>query len=319
MNAMHLVQRLTDSEDTKNICLTVVLRSGEHEIETLLQTDGHPTWSLVGGHQQDDETAEEAATREMEEESGIRASVERLIDVENHCIRDRPAKVFYAIVDAGTDAKAGSDVEKVNWVPVNALGDLNPDDTKLIKLAVKRVHDPEALVREAVERSRYAVQNLTGNDIALRGFKGVLVVLEGEDLHPHALALASRLCERGLPHSVVNGHLSLVAESALENAHRLRKLTPLTEAIIKAADALHRWETQVKPALDADQFVICEHWVDHDRKACLRRGLEPDLFEALFRFLPTPDVTLHVYGESTQEVVSRFTLLTESAPENTPK
>ena len=318
MNAHHLVQRLTDGEDTTNICLTVVLRSGEHELETLLQTDGHPTWSLCGGHQQDDETAEEAAGRELKEESGIDTTVDWLADLKNHCIRNRPAKIFYAVVAADTEAKAGSDVEKVKWVPVTALGDLNDDDAKLIQMAAQRVHDPEALVMDAIARSPYAVQGLAA-DIAPRGPQGVLIALEGEDPHPHAQALANHLRERKTACSVVNGHLSLVAESALESAHRLRKLTPLTEAIIKAADALHRWENQVKPALDAGQTVICEHWTAHDRKACLQRGLEPDLFEALFRFLPQPDLTLQISGETTDQIVRRFNALTEAAPEDDPE
>ena len=318
MNAHHIVQQLTDAEDTKNICLTVVLRSGEHEIEALLQTDGHSTWSLCGGHQQDDETAEEAAARELKEESGIDTPVEHLIDLKNHALRGKPAKVFCAVVDSSVEAKAGSDAEEVRWVPVTALGGLNDDDTRLIRLAVKRVHDPEALVKEAIETSQFSEPGMTA-EIAPRGTQGVLVALEGEDIIPHAKALAEHLRERKLPHLMVNGNLSLVAETALESAHRLRKLNPITEAIIKAADALHRWEQQVKPALDAGQIVICEHWIDHDRKACLRRGLEPELFEALFRFLPKPDITLQINGESTEQVINRFTALAEDAPEMDPE
>ena len=301
MNASHLIQRLTDSNDDKNICLTVVLRSGEHEIETLLEKDKHPAWSICGGHQEDDETAEEAAARELKEETGINASVTWLADVENHFLRNKPAKVFYAVVDAETEAKASSDAKQVKWVPVTSLGDLNADDVHLIKMAVKRVFDPEALVREAIEQhaERYPVAGLAA-DIAPRGAQGTLFALEGVNLQPYTEALAKCLQERGAACRISRGKLSLVAEGALEQAHRLRRLTPLTEAIIKAADALHRWESEVKPALDSDLIVIAEHWTDRDRKCCLQRGLEPELFEALFRFLPEADVTLHINGETNE-------------------
>jgi thymidylate kinase/ADP-ribose pyrophosphatase YjhB (NUDIX family) len=304
MNAQAIVQNLTDAEDCKNICLTVVLRQGPHVIEALIHG------GLPGGQQQDDETAEEAAMRELRE-CGIDTSVEHLTAVDNQSI---PTKVFYAIVDSATEAKAGK------WIPVTNLTTLAPDQKRFVGMAVKRVYDPEALVREAIAESaeRFAVHGLLAT-IAPRGKGGFLIALEGEDVRPHAQALADHLRERGLPHRVVNGNISLVAEAALQRAHVLRRLDPLTEAVIKAADALHRWEQQVKPALDANEHVIVEHWVDHDRKTCIQRGLEPELFEALFRFLPEPDAAFQISGESTQEIISRFSKLAENEPDVDPE
>ena len=291
-----MVQNLTDAEDTKNICSVIVLRQGRHVIEVLLSN------GIPDGQQRDEETAEEAAIRIIKDGCGIDTSVERLTEGSNQ-------KSFYAVVDAATEATAGA------WTPITRLDNLNERGQHLIKMAVKRVYDPEALVREAIEESaqRFPVHALL-DDIAPRGSKGFLIALEGEDVRQHSQAIVEHLRERGLPCRIINGNLSLVAEAALQTAHRLRKLNPLTEAIIKAADALHRLETQVLPALDSDEHVIVEHWICHDRKACLQRGLEPDLFEALFRFLPEPDATFQISGESTQEIIDRFAALVEDAP-----
>jgi ADP-ribose pyrophosphatase YjhB (NUDIX family) len=308
MKVRETIIRLTDAQDTGNICLSVVLRSGDNGIEVLLarNADWDEIWSLPGGHQQANETPEEAAARELREETGIKTTVSFLARVENHPTRNKPADVFYCAVPADTKAAPNDDVGRLRWWSVDGLL-INSIDQDLIRSAVKKVHDPERLVREALEEALiyYPVHALC-TDIAKRSDYGLLVALEGQDLRQYTKAVCEYLDEQKRRYVVVKSRLSTITESALAQARQARRLTPLVEAMICAADWLNRWETEINNRLAEDCIVICEGFIEPERTRLLKRGLESDLFEALFRWLPTPDIQFEISGELPRVIVDKF-------------
>ncbi len=80
-------------------------------------------WSVPGGLIELGETAEEAARREVKEETGIDVQIERLLDVTDNIVRDDKGKIrfHYVLIDflarpMTRTAESRSDVSDVKWV-----------------------------------------------------------------------------------------------------------------------------------------------------------------------------------------------------------
>ena len=85
-------------------------------------------WSVPGGLIELGETIEEAAQREVREETGIRVRIERLLDVADNIVRDDQGKTrfHYVLVDyvahpVTTPLKASSDASEARWVQLEDL------------------------------------------------------------------------------------------------------------------------------------------------------------------------------------------------------
>ena len=112
----------------------VVLRPGPDVPEVLLVRRGKPpnlgSWALPGGAQELGETAEDAARREIAEETGLRLTHLHLAANVDSIHRDHDGRVryHYTIIDfaaawQGGTAVAGDDVSEVIWTRVDALDD----------------------------------------------------------------------------------------------------------------------------------------------------------------------------------------------------
>jgi 8-oxo-dGTP diphosphatase len=102
--------------------------------EVLLIRRGKPPnfggWSLPGGAQELGETAEQAARRELDEETGLAVGALHLAANVDTIHRDPDGRVryHYTIIDFATHwdggtARAGSDVTEVAWAAVDRLDD----------------------------------------------------------------------------------------------------------------------------------------------------------------------------------------------------
>jgi 8-oxo-dGTP diphosphatase len=101
-------------------------------------------WALPGGFVDEGEPLEDAARRELKEETGLEVNDLRQFYTFGDPDRDprfRSVSVaHFAMLKPGSaPAKAGSDAEEVKWFPATELPDLAFDHSKIIAAALKRV------------------------------------------------------------------------------------------------------------------------------------------------------------------------------------
>lgn len=126
----------------------VCLRGGE----VLLIKRGKPPrmgqWSLPGGRIEWGETSEQAALRELAEETGVAARLLGLLDVVDGIFTSRETgavtrhfiMIDYAALWTGGEARAGDDAADARFFPLaEALAAVEWDETRrVIRLAVER-------------------------------------------------------------------------------------------------------------------------------------------------------------------------------------
>ena len=109
----------------------IVVFRGE---EVLLVKRGKPPtrpgWSIPGGAQELGETFNDAALRELKEETNVTADLLGLVDVVDAITHDANSRVkfHYTLVDVAAEwrsgeAVPGDDVAAVLWVPLNEIDD----------------------------------------------------------------------------------------------------------------------------------------------------------------------------------------------------
>ena len=131
--------------EAPRVGIGVVLKRGA---EVLLVRRGRApalgAWSLPGGAQELGETAEDAARRELFEETGLRVAALRLVGNVDSIHRDKAGRVqfHYTILDfvgdyLGGEAVAGDDVSAVAWAAAEEFDryDLWEEARRIIRLA----------------------------------------------------------------------------------------------------------------------------------------------------------------------------------------
>ncbi|MFQ5970750.1 MAG: NUDIX hydrolase [Alphaproteobacteria bacterium] len=105
-------------------------------------------WSLPGGAQRLGETVEEAALREVREETGISLALMGLIDVVDSISHDDEGRVryHYTLVDlaarwTGGSVVPGGDAAHAAWVPLERIETLGlwSETVRVIRLAAARL------------------------------------------------------------------------------------------------------------------------------------------------------------------------------------
>lgn len=101
-------------------------------------------WAFPGGFMQIDETIEECAKRELEEETGLKASsVEQFYtftDV-NRDPRERVITVAHYALVRLEEVKGGDDARSAQWFAMNEIPSLAFDHDRILRMAVNRLKE----------------------------------------------------------------------------------------------------------------------------------------------------------------------------------
>ena len=100
----------------------VIIKNGEILLVKRKKDPGKGLWSIPGGLVRLGEKLEDAAKREVEEETGLTVSIVKLIDVIDAIYKDQDGQIeyHYVLVDylgevVGGMLRPGSDVDEVKW------------------------------------------------------------------------------------------------------------------------------------------------------------------------------------------------------------
>ena len=109
----------------------MTLRDGRVLLAKRAKKAGYGLWSLPGGHIEPGELARDAALRELAEETGVTARVDRLIECQDIIHRDAQDNVvFHYVVSVFLchwqhgEAVAETDVSEVMWAQMSDLDHL---------------------------------------------------------------------------------------------------------------------------------------------------------------------------------------------------
>lgn len=102
-------------------------------------------WAIPGGFVLPDEGLEQAARRELEEETGVReVYLEQLYSfgAPDRDPRGRVVTVaYYALISPDRNIRAGSDAAEARWWPMDGLPDLAFDHAEILRYALERLRN----------------------------------------------------------------------------------------------------------------------------------------------------------------------------------
>lgn len=127
----------------------VIFTVRENRLHVLLVQRGEQPfkgmWALPGGHVHMEESLEEAAGRELAEETGVQGAFLEQLYTYGEPERDPRGRVvsvaYFALIpaDAPFHAEGGGDAGAANWFPVNELPQLAFDHAEIFAYALRRL------------------------------------------------------------------------------------------------------------------------------------------------------------------------------------
>ena len=99
----------------------VIVRDGR---VLVVHRSRHGDWSLPKGKLEPGETWEDAALREVEEETGLRCALGEEVGRTYYEVEDGPKEVRYFRLSGEGEARAQNEVDEVRWVPLEEVGEL---------------------------------------------------------------------------------------------------------------------------------------------------------------------------------------------------
>jgi 8-oxo-dGTP diphosphatase len=104
-------------------------------------------WAFPGGFMNIDETTEEAARRELEEETGLQVADLRQVGAFSKVNRDPRERVvtiaYYTVIDHLADVKGSDDARTAQWFDMDHLPQLAFDHAEILAAALKQWQQSE--------------------------------------------------------------------------------------------------------------------------------------------------------------------------------
>jgi len=127
----------------------VIFSLRDNRLQVLLIQRGEPPfkgmWALPGGFVRMEESLEEAALRELEEETGLEDAYLEQLFTYGETGRDPRGRVvtvsYFALIAADKNVRfeVGSDVTRASWFPIDLLPALAFDHAQMVSYALRRL------------------------------------------------------------------------------------------------------------------------------------------------------------------------------------
>ncbi len=102
-------------------------------------------WAFPGGFMNMDETTEEAARRELKEETGLIVDDIRQIGTFDRVDRDPRGRVitvaYFVVIDGIREVKGGDDAAVARWFSIQNLPELAFDHQEIMEVAMRKLRD----------------------------------------------------------------------------------------------------------------------------------------------------------------------------------
>ncbi len=132
---------LEEEDDQHRFAAVIVLRNPDDPETLLIRREVEPEkgkWACPGGHAEEGEDMEDAARRELKEETHLDADdLTFMRKLPAPGMDDGVVYIYYAVVGADEKAQADDDAEKAKWVKTSDLPDLAFGNNAHVETAVK--------------------------------------------------------------------------------------------------------------------------------------------------------------------------------------
>ena len=288
-------------EEVKERSWVVVLRYNP-SLQVLLAKDEEGEWSFPGGQLDGKETPEDAAWRELEEETSL---VPEKLDFLKTFYHDKPNKlkvshVFCTEILKDVVLKAHSDAEKLKWFPIDntpELKDLSRPKQDAIDLAVEKIHDPKKELKESISvglSMGLPFELLTeGKRKTNSGYLIVMEGIDGSGKTSQRKILSKWLERKGWKVTVSKWGTSPQISELLKHGKQNKWLTPTLYSLLNASDMVWRYENEIRPALDRGHVVICDRYFYTSYVRDQLRGIKTEMLDEIYKGFAEPDLVLH--------------------------
>lgn len=134
--------RMAQQEDNRTVACVIIFKEKDNNVFVLLEEKDKNKFAIPGGKVESGETSEEAAVREILEETHLKLKKKKLVLIESaHKAEDddRCCDVYAYHYKKDKEPKADSDCKALEWFKVNELPEMMWEGNKLVNKAHKEL------------------------------------------------------------------------------------------------------------------------------------------------------------------------------------